>query len=759
MKSLVAAFLVAAAMILSSGAAYADPGDQLFKLLADDGEPGDNFGQSIAISGDTALIGAWGNDDNGAFSGSVYLFYTHTGQQVFNLLPSDGAADDRFGVSVAMSGATAIVGAYLDGDNGNNSGSAYLFDITTGQQLFKLLPSDGAADDLFGHSVAISGTLAIAGAYGDDIQAGSAYLFNASTGEQLFKLLPDDGEVIDRFGFSVAISGAVAIVGAYGDDDNGDWSGSAYLFDTATGQQIFKLLPNDGSAFDSFGFSVAISGNTAIVGAFDDSKNGRFGVGSAYLFDTTTGQQLFKLLANDGAAGDSFGRSVAISGNTAISGSGGNDDNGDSSGSAYLFDVTTGQQLTKLLPNDGAQAGRFGDSVAIGGGTAIVGAHYDDNFSGSAYLFDALECTPGNLSGQCLAPTIHLLAVGINDKGLIHPMKGDLSAFLVNEAFQNLSQIAMTTELGMFEYDPDNRLDGFETLEAINALIDGMIGPDGPVKPDDTFVFYIAAHGAFEVPAGGDEQFVCQQTNPLVPPQCDDYDTDEVMILGWDGQAYQDDALRAKFDTKEWDQVNKLFIIDSCMAGGYWGTTGSGDTGDFATLPKSAIIAASDEASFSYGEVITGLTYLSLAIDQALSTLQDEESITFDELTQAIVDAEGWLLDTYTDKNGDFQGIILGGGDYFDFSEFYGEPVDAEFAPMIEQTDDFNLGFGEPPPCEGDANGDGLVDPLDSGFVLARFGCPVGTGDPSCETADMNGDGLVDPLDSGFVLARFGECP
>ena len=60
--------------------------------------------------------------------------------------------------------------------------------------------------------------------------------------------------------------------------------------------------------------------------------------------------------------------------------------------------------------------------------------------------------------------------------------------------------------------------------------------------------------------------------------------------------------------------------------------------------------------------------------------------------------------------------------------------------------------------CDGDANGDGTVDPLDVGFVLARFGCPVGTGDPTCDTADQNGDGIVDPLDSGFVLARFGPC-
>ncbi|MCK4873235.1 MAG: hypothetical protein KAS72_10960, partial [Phycisphaerales bacterium] len=185
------------------------------------------------------------------------------GDELFKLLPSDGAGSDEFGYSVAISGTTAIVGTRYDDDNGIDSGSAYLFDTTTGQQLFKLLASDGAEEDYFGHSVAISGT--------------------------------------------------TAIVGAWADDDNGDLSGSAYLFDTATGQQLFKLLPSDGAMLDSFGVSVAISGTAAIVGAAWDSDNG-FGSGSAYLFDTTTGQQIAKFLPSDGAEGDQFGHSVAISG-------------------------------------------------------------------------------------------------------------------------------------------------------------------------------------------------------------------------------------------------------------------------------------------------------------------------------------------------------------------------------------------------------------------------------------------------------------
>ena len=109
--------------------AYADVGDQLFKLLANDGAAGDNFGWSVAISPDAigAIVGAYRDDDNGNNSGSAYLFDTTTGQQIAKLLADDGEASDWFGVSVGISGSTAIVGALRDGDNGGNSGSAYLF--------------------------------------------------------------------------------------------------------------------------------------------------------------------------------------------------------------------------------------------------------------------------------------------------------------------------------------------------------------------------------------------------------------------------------------------------------------------------------------------------------------------------------------------------------------------------------------------------------------------------------------------------------
>ena len=403
MQYLTPVLFVAAASILSTGPAYADLGDQLAKLLADDGAGGDEFGFPVGISGATAIVGAKFDDDSGNASGSAYLLDLSdpvNPTQIAKLLADDGEPGDHFGESVAISpdgiGTTAIVGAPRDDDNGINSGSAYLFDTITGRLIFKLLPDDGAFNDLFGWSVAINDTTAIVGAWRDDDNgnnSGSAYLFDTITGRQIAKLVPSDGAGGDRFGWSVAIIGATAIVGASLDDDNGTNSGSAYLFDTTTGLQIAKLLPDDGAAHDQFGVSVAISGATAIVGAWGDDDNGS-NSGSAYLFDTTTGRQVAKLLPEDGAGGDSFGVFVAISGTTAVVGAMHDGDNGFESGSAYLFDTTTGLQIAKFLPNDGAEGDHIGISVAISGATAIVGAFWDDDNgtdSGSAYLFSAIH--------------------------------------------------------------------------------------------------------------------------------------------------------------------------------------------------------------------------------------------------------------------------------------------------------------------------------------------------------------------------------
>ncbi len=363
-------------------------GQELLKLVADDGARKDSFGAPLAIDGSIGVVGARLNDDHGEDSGSAYLFDMITGEQLYKLLPDDGAAADVFGQAVAIHGTTVIAGAPDDDDRGAGSGSAYLFDAATGEQLFKLLAADGDRDDRFGAAVAISGTRAIVAAVWDEPNgsySGSAYVFDTTTGEQLFKLLPDDGAPSDFFGGSVAISGTLAIVGAFRDDDNGADSGAVYVFDITTGEQLSKLLPDDGAAGDRFGHSVALSGDVAVIAADYDSDLGEHS-GAVYVFDVTTGQQLHKLLPDEGAAADRFGVSVALSGATAVIGS-----LRGRTGTAYLFDVESGTQIRTLVPSRGRKPA-FGVSVSISGDSAFIGAPADNTNgkrSGAAHVMNA----------------------------------------------------------------------------------------------------------------------------------------------------------------------------------------------------------------------------------------------------------------------------------------------------------------------------------------------------------------------------------
>jgi hypothetical protein len=334
---------------------------QQVKLTADDADVRDRFGCSVSIDGNCALVGAYENDDNGSASGSAYIFKRSDDPNDPNwyrqakLLADDGAADDQFGRSVSLSGNYAIVGSIGDDDHGSSSGAAYIFkrEGVNWTQQAKLTATDAASLDRFGISVSINGSFALIGSYWDDDNgdaSGSAYIFRRSDipGDpnwyQQAKLLPADGAANDEFGRSVSLDGDYALVGSYGDDDNGSNSGSAYIFrrDGTSWSQQAKLLPADGAANDEFGLSVSLDGDYTLVGSCGDNDNGDDS-GSAYIFrrDGTSWSQQAKLLAYDGDAGDEFGLSVSSSGSFAIVGSWGDDDKGDSSGSVYIFGCPT----------------------------------------------------------------------------------------------------------------------------------------------------------------------------------------------------------------------------------------------------------------------------------------------------------------------------------------------------------------------------------------------------------------------------------
>ena len=337
------------------------------KLLASDGEGGDCFGRSVSIDGDYAIIGAIFDDDSGTDSGSAYVFKREGTAWIeeAKLLASDGEGYDEFGCSVSIDGDYAIVGAHMHWNVGDIFGSAYVFKRsgTSWTEQAKLLPLDGAQGDFFGGSVSIDGDNAIIGAYGDSANgfySGSAYVFTRAgtiwTKEQ--RLLASDGAAEDFFGSSVSIDGDNAIIGAPYDDDNGYDSGSAYVF-TRSGTvwtQQAKLIASVGYGEDSFGFSVSIRDNYAMIGAPGDGDNG-FDSGSIYVFtrDGTIWTEEQILLASDGAAYDYFGLSISIDGDYAIIGAPGDKDNGLDSGSAYIFKKNNPPNIpSNPSPEDGA---------------------------------------------------------------------------------------------------------------------------------------------------------------------------------------------------------------------------------------------------------------------------------------------------------------------------------------------------------------------------------------------------------------------
>ncbi len=318
----------------------------------------------MALAGDTALVGAPDDDiAAGVDAGSVYVFVRSgtTWTEQAHLFASDGAAVDHFGTSVALVGDTALVGA--PGDDtaaGVNAGSAYVFvrSGTTWTEQAHLVASDATTLDRFGFSVALAGDTALVGAGEDDtaagVDAGSVYVFVRSgmRWTEQAHLFASDGAADDRFGDSVALSGDTALVGSSFDGTAaGSVAGSAYVFvrSGTTWTEQAHLFASDGASADVFGWSVAVAGDTALVGAFGDITTAGFQTGSAYVFvrSGTTWTEQAHLVASDGRPADRFGGSVALSGDTALVGASGDDRRaGEDTGSAYVFVNVTGPSCT-----------------------------------------------------------------------------------------------------------------------------------------------------------------------------------------------------------------------------------------------------------------------------------------------------------------------------------------------------------------------------------------------------------------------------
>ncbi|MFT5424088.1 MAG: hypothetical protein ACI89L_001880 [Phycisphaerales bacterium] len=271
------------------------------QIYAGDAAHEDEFGWSVALDGGVIAVGAARDDEIGEDSGSAYLYNAKTGAFINKMTPDDGMPGAEFGNAIAIHGGVVAVGAWLDAENGTNAGAVYLFDQSTGAQTHKLLPSDGSIEDRFGHSVAIDdGRVAVGMLFQADrgYRSGAAYLFDANTGVQKLKLLADDGNMGDWFGSSVAMADGVVAVGARLDDDDGLQAGSAYLFDSTTGAQITKMLPRDGDQGNEFGNAIALEGGVAVVGSVYADLNAEL-AGSVYVF-SVPGQGCRADVNNDG---------------------------------------------------------------------------------------------------------------------------------------------------------------------------------------------------------------------------------------------------------------------------------------------------------------------------------------------------------------------------------------------------------------------------------------------------------------------------
>jgi hypothetical protein len=413
-----------------------DPWVQTAELTASDGGAGDQFGLSVSISGNTVVVGApFHTVGNNLGQGAAYVFVEAASgwssmTQTAELVASDGATNAYLGTSVAISGNTIVVGADGTTVQGNpHQGAAYVFvEPANGwgnmTETAKLVASDGYVGDNFGASIAISGSALVVGApyasIGSNYQQGASYVFvqpgnGWANMTQTAKLTSSDGAVADIFGDSVAMDENTVVIGASGASLSGmAYAGKAYVFvQPGSGwtdmTQTAELTASDATADSYFGSSVAVSGNTAVVGAPSDFS------GAAYVFVEPTGgwtdtTQTAELAP--GAVGSLLlmGTSVALNGNTIMAGATGATVQGNAyEGLLYVFLEQPEQngwadenQTGQVTSSDGGAGDYFGRSVSMSGNAGVIGAPFHqvglNEAQGAVYVFQPLNSRPNETS-------------------------------------------------------------------------------------------------------------------------------------------------------------------------------------------------------------------------------------------------------------------------------------------------------------------------------------------------------------------------
>lgn len=463
------------------------------KLLASDGAASDWFGYSVAMSnnGEYTAVCAYGDDVNGSNSGSAYIFFNdgNSWTEQTKISPANGVASQSFGFSLALSenGNYLICGAR----NPTSNGSAYIYKRTgTNWNLEQeVFASDGLPNDCFGEAVAIDDageTIVISSPNRDDngTNSGAAYIFSRSgtTWTQTKKLLPSDGASEDQFGlWTIGMSGDgnYTIIGSHRNDDDGENSGSAYIFfkDGGNWTEEVKLTASNAEADDQFGFSCSLDedGNYAVIGArFGNGNVVNSGAVYAFARSGTTWNETAIISASDAATFDSFGQALDInsSGNRIIVGAPDEDSPSMSSGAAYTFtrSGTMWTQQQKLISDEPTFFDFYGSAVSISpvGDFFIAGVNGDDdlgNSSGSAYVYELPFAFPIQLidfSGFVDKQSIQLnwsTAQEINNKGFDLEKSDnskDWEKITFVEAAENSDQIKNYSFIDIEPFDGNN---------------------------------------------------------------------------------------------------------------------------------------------------------------------------------------------------------------------------------------------------------------------------------------------------------------
>jgi FG-GAP repeat len=391
------------------------------ELTSPDAAASDQFGWSVSISGDTAVVGSL-NDDciagENCGAAFVYRFNGTAWLQEQKLTVSDAAEGDHFGMSVSINDDVIVVGAFQDNCiAGEDCGSAYVFRFngTSWVEEQKIMAADSEAMDAFGASVSVAGGTVIVGARSADCamgaNCGAAYVFtfDGTSWSEKQKLTASDVVSYDFFGWSVAMSGDTAVIGMLQDDcAAGPLCGAAYVFrfNGAIWVEEQKLRANGAGPFDLFGFAASVSGNTVVVGAYSDDCLAGEDCGSAYVFRYHGAMwvQEQRLTASDAGASDRFGISVSVDGGTLVVGAELAESTANKrTGAVYVYRFlrTSWVEEHKLTGSPNESLASFGLAVSVSGNKALVGAPTKNcalgNWCGTAYFFNNLP-QPGDVT-------------------------------------------------------------------------------------------------------------------------------------------------------------------------------------------------------------------------------------------------------------------------------------------------------------------------------------------------------------------------